>query len=143
VSAWSQAYHAMQPRDLEFCHNWALRSSFYCAPGGALDDYGFPFHFAQFGLAWSGATGADVAHSNLNVNYFLFGDCQNRPMVLFTAGTGFLEDDEPARSPYGDWPYYPQFEWIPALAYNYPAPPRRARRTYWTGAPRRRLNLPA
>jgi hypothetical protein len=141
MSAWSAAYHAMPRKDQEFCHNWALRSSFYCTPFIPADPYDPNSHFATLGSCWTGATGADVAHSNLNVQYFIFGDCVNRPMVLYPAGYGFNENDEPARDIFAMYCYWPQFEWVPMMAFNYPRPFFKARRSYWTGAPRRRRNL--
>jgi hypothetical protein len=142
MSAWSEAYHAMPREDQEFCHNWSLRASFYCTPFLSDDPYQINPGFFMPGHGWTGATSADVAHSNLNVNFFMNGTCRNVPMILFPAGYGFNLDDEPARSPFGYYPWYPQFEWIPTLSLVYPRPRFKARRTYWTGVPRRRRNLP-
>lgn len=142
MSAKWDAYHALDQRTLEFFHNWAIVNTYYCNPKGIPYDEHFGNHFGTLGKAFLGSTGADTAATSLSCLLSWYGSYDNRPIELQPAMPEYDMPAQPYADPYGIGWYQHQFTDIPLYAMNYPRPAYKARRSYWTGAPRRRLNLP-
>lgn len=142
MSAKSEAYHGIRSRDLEFLHNWALRNTFYCDPKNILPDDHYGKHFSGFPNGLLGSTGADVAASSLTFLLWWTGAYENSPIALRPADPGAGIDAQPYMDPYAMGVYQNQWTWVTADQFTVRRPFYKARRTYWTGAPRRRRNLP-
>jgi len=143
MSAKSEAYHGLQPRDLEFFHNWAHRNTFFCDPKNILpDDFGIR-HFRGMPDYLLGSTGADVAATSLSCLLFWYGSYTGHPVEIQPAYPEYDQPAQPYKDVLGIGVYQDQWTWITPEEASTRRPFYKARRSYWTGAPRRRRNLPA
>jgi len=139
---WVLQYRRLSPRDLEFLHNFALQNTYYCNPRRGVDETDPDRRFKMPGYAWTGSTGADIAHAALNAMAAIHGTAANRSIEIEPPDYGLNPIAQPYRDEFGYWPYLPQFDYVQTYATPYPRASYKVRRSYWTGAPQRRRNLP-
>lgn len=131
----------MDPAVRDFYRNFALRNTRYCQPWPWPEYPGSLQYFTTLGQAFTAALGYDIARCNFSAQAFQLGSW-DKNIVLFRDDPGFYH---PTATPYldanGFMEWQAQWSTIPTYCSNYPRPFSRGRRSYWTGAPRRRMNL--
>lgn len=125
----------------DFYRNFANANTRYCQPWPWPEYPGFNQHFTTLGQSFEGALGYDIARRNFAAQVVQLGS-SDKNIVLFKPDPGFYHTYP---TPYLDtqglleWPA--QWSTVPTFCSNYPRPYSRGRRSYWTGAPRKRMNI--
>lgn len=141
MSTYSEAWHNMDPDIRNFYRNWADRN---CAQNWHvewLEEYDLWWQFFSLGQSYPGYLGYHVAQRNWGIQLFLSGSFSSAVVLLHIPAFGYTGAIEPAYDAFGFNSYESTFGSIPEIAFNYPREKYRVRKSYWTGAPRRRRNL--
>ena len=141
MSNFSESWHTMDPTVRDFYRNFANRYTRFCTPWGVADEYGFKEYFTTFGSSFNAPLGFNVATRNFNAQIFALGSYQKDRTIIVVPSFGWTENPQPIFDWGGASGFPEQFSTIPQFCFNYPRPKVKARRSYWTGAPRRRRNL--
>lgn len=80
-------------------------------------------------------------HYNCVVNDWLGLDPTTPRLFPGEADWSMMPDSVQGNSYWVDFPLFDQWKFPDGFCWEYPCPPRRVRKSYWTGIPRRRRNL--
>ena len=145
MSVYSQAWHDMDPDIRQFYVSVAQLRTAYLRPFWAYDDLSQEYrkcHFEGPGFYFIAITPLGVASHNWTFQLWDHGSFDTNITTYWTYDyPPPLHLDLPI-DPFGFLPIYQQFEIIPTDGYPYPRPTCKIPKTYWTGVPRRRRNLP-
>jgi hypothetical protein len=141
MSAHSDAWAAAPPAVQAFYVNFASLNTIFCQH--TLGDQSFPYfgYFTTLGWSFLGYRGYDVFQHNFTVQLAISGAVDPAIVVMQLQELWETGHIGPAFSAGGFLDWGEQFRDVPAFAENYPRAKVRPRRSYWTGAPRRRRNL--
>lgn len=141
MSTYSEAWHTMDPAVRDFYVNWALINTAQSWHAEWWEEYHQWLPFTALGQAFPGYLGFHIAQRNWGIQLFETGSFNPNVVLLTDPGPGWDTNWEPQYSSWG-FPFYGSiYIVVPDYCYNYPRPKYRIRRSYWTGAPRRRRNL--
>jgi len=141
MSTYSDAWHNMDPDIRNFYRNFADRNTAQSWHVEYFDLYDMWMSFAMFGLEFLGYLGYHIAQRNWGLQTAETGSFDSSTCLLSVAEFNEFGDIEPQYD-IGNILFYGNiWDWAPAFCYNYPREKYRVRKSYWTGAPRRRRNL--
>ena len=142
MSAYSEAWHAMLPSVRDFYRNFAHSHTRFSNPWRTPEDPSYLEYFTTFGQSFPGSLGWHVAQHNFGAQLVNYGQFNHDLVEIAVPAFTFNDEPEPVYDPIGAYSFGNQFSVTPVYCFNYPRPRYKARKTYWTGAPRRRQNLP-
>lgn len=141
MSAHSDAWTAAPPAVQAFYVNFASLNTFFCNPDRANPDPPDFGYFTTFGWAFLGYNGYHVFEHNFTVQLAVSGVVDPAIVVMQLQELWEADHIGPAFSAAGFLDWGEQFRDVVDFAWNYPKPKYKIRKSYWTGAPRRRRNL--
>lgn len=130
MSLTSDAWNDMSPAVRDFYRNHSLTYMHFCRP-----------YFNGTLYYWHLDVGIDLLRWNFSWQMWLYGHFRPDFVLLFE---GMEETFLPWGFPMSDLGFITSFnQWksVPTYSDEYPRPKYNARRSYWTGAPRKRMNL--
>lgn len=141
MSVYSQAWRDTPPAVRDFYVNYHRR---FCAHSWKAE-YSIVIQqwvpFQSIGWSFLGYSGVALAMANWERQTFLTGSF-NPAIVLMTDDPDYPPPDlQPIGPNPWDGAYTDQFISVPSAAFNYPREKYKVRRSYWTGAPKKRRNL--
>jgi hypothetical protein len=141
MSTYSEAWAAMNPAVRDFYRNWADINSAQSWHAEWWDAFQFWLPFYTMGISWPGYLGFHIAQRNWGIQTALSGSFNPDTVLLCipaTTWTGLLEPqyDQAENGSYSQF-----WDVVPVWAINFPREKYKVRKSYWTGAPRRRRNL--
>ena len=141
MSTYSEAWHNTPPAIRDFYRNFADLNTIFCGRDLANPDWPLYGYFTTLGWAFLCYRGPDIAAHNWTAQLFDHGSFD--PATVVMQLQEMWEDGYigPAFSAGGLFDWGAQFRDVPLYAENYPKPKYKIRKSYWTGAPRRRRNL--
>lgn len=145
MSTYSDAWHNADPQIQQFCHSFAQLKTFYLGPFWDPDEpypYGPWQPFSTLGQTFPSSRGRDIYYHNLTAQIWDVGFFDRHTLLLGIPLFTYNDQIEPYYDPGPYYSFADQFTVIPDVCYPYPRPKFKIRRTYWTGTPRRRRNLP-
>lgn len=126
----AEEFNSIDPDIRSFYHNCNQINLAIC--GG---------YFSTLGYTWYPRSAAILAQHNKSEQLYRTGTYNlNAPIVELNWVWEVPIDSIPIEL--GGYDYVSDtLYWVPMVSYDYPGPPRKVRKTYWTGVSRRRRNL--
>jgi len=141
MSAYSEAWNAMDPATRTFYVNFAsIRCQFMGHQAGQYDP-AFGDYYEVYGHVFQAQRGFDVAARNFGEQLFGTGSFDPNTIIWTEQDLVFGSEILPFYQPglYEGW--WNPWTTIEQYAIQYPRAKYNVRKSYWTGAPRRRRNL--
>jgi len=141
MSTYSEAWHNTPPHIRDFYRNWAFRHTALLNRWWTGEE---PFPYEYFNMVvsyWWRPLGRDVAYSNWMWHLAEWGQFFPEHVEFSDDFTWHWQGSRPVRGVTNYPTWWDQYIDIPYFAINYPREKRNVPRCYWTGQPRKRMNL--
>lgn len=142
MSAFSEAWHDASPAIRDFYRNWSHRHTQQLNRWiDGVDPITYEYFNYIVGI-FHRPLGKDVFYAQMTFQLWEWGFLKPEIVLWCDWGTFTWQGPMPCRGVVNFPTWFDQYIDIPDFAVNYPRDKRKAPKQYWTGAPRRRQNLP-